>query len=88
MNFYTSVSGYKIYLFAESYLTCISYNYAVDSSNLMIFHKYIVRLCMYNTDVEFHILRDTLLRNHIFYIDKEAILSLFKGLKGGNFNPS
>ena len=50
-----SVSGYKIYLFTESYLTFISYNYAVESSNLMIFQKYIVRVCMYNTHVEFHI---------------------------------
>ena len=55
MNFYTPVSGYKIYLFTESYLTCIYYNYGVDSSNLMIFQKYIVRVCMYNTHVEFHI---------------------------------
>ena len=55
MIFYKSVSGYKIYLFTESYLTCISYNYAVDSSNLMIFQKYIVRVCMYNTHVEFNI---------------------------------
>ena len=54
-DFYKSVSGYKIYLFTESYLTCISNNYAVDSSNLMIFQKYIVRVCMYNTHVEFNI---------------------------------
>ena len=51
INFYMSVLGY----FTESYLICISYNYAVDSSNLTIFQKYIVRVCMYNTHVEFHI---------------------------------
>ena len=28
------------------------------------------------------------IENHMFYIDKETFLSLFKGLKGGNFDPS